>query len=387
MPLDPSIISSYNPGPGIDVNALMQQRMQGMENINALERQRRADDLAMQDRAALQQERAAAAQEDALVKALLPAYTYGIETGDLAGALDLVPPEMQENILPYVQALEGKSPEQVRSALIGSLSTSKAGQEALAAMQRAATYNIQNRQQTLAEQKYETELAGAGQPKPMSEYEKAQLGFREREVALKEEEAAAKNAAPEGMDPKTKLKLDQSLPKATSALRSAINAYDNDITDVKALLEDDAGINAITGAFGSRTPDVLPDATRAAGLLNKIKAGAMFSALQELRLNSPTGAGVGNVSNEEGRKLQESMAALDRAQSPEDFKRALAKFAIDLDVARRSILAAFDDTYGYRDDVSALSIEEETRAARGAAEREMGKTSLPPGGFRILKQR
>jgi hypothetical protein len=145
MPLDPSIISSYNPGAGIDVNALMQQRMQGMENINALERQRKADDIAMQDRAAAQQKE----QEAATLKALLPAYTYGIQTGDIEGALNLAPPDMRDGLMPYAEALRGKSPEQVRAALYGSLAGSPEGQEALAAIQRAETAGIQREQNVL----------------------------------------------------------------------------------------------------------------------------------------------------------------------------------------------------------------------------------------------
>jgi len=194
MPLDPSIISSYNPTSGIDVNALMTQRMQGMANINAMERQRQADALALEDRAAAQQAEQQKAQEAATLKALLPAYTYGIQTGDMAGALNLVPPEMQDSLAPYVDALTGKSPQEVQAALIGSLSASPMGQEALAAIQRGQTFGVQSRQQDLAEKKFEQELATAGQPKPMSAYEEAQLGFRERETVLKEQAAAAEAA-------------------------------------------------------------------------------------------------------------------------------------------------------------------------------------------------
>jgi hypothetical protein len=192
MPLDPNIILSGMPQ-AFDTNALLQQQMQGMQNINTLERQRRADALEMEDRAVLQQERAAAAEENAMIEALLPAYTYGIETGDMAGALNLVPPDMQEGILPYVQALEGKSPEQVRAALIGSLSTSKAGQEALAAMQRAQTAQIQFGQLTLAQQEAQRkadEAALGPQPEPMSEYQKAQQDLAERRFAAEQEKAA-----------------------------------------------------------------------------------------------------------------------------------------------------------------------------------------------------
>lgn len=155
MPIDPNIIGNVMvpQAPQLpDVNAMMQTRTRGLENIYKTE-------TARQEQAKEEAAAQAAAQEDALVKALLPAYTYGIETGDMAGALNLVPPEMQESIAPYVQALEGKPPEQVRSALIGSLSASKAGQEALAAMQRAATIGVQQGQLDVSRQRLAQETA------------------------------------------------------------------------------------------------------------------------------------------------------------------------------------------------------------------------------------
>ena len=162
MPLDPSIVSNAfaNISSNMpDVNALMQQRVRGAENIYQIETGR-------QEQAAQAAQEAAKAQEDAAFKALLPAYTYGIQTGDMAGALNLVPPEMQESLVPYVDALTGKSPQEVQAALIGSLSSSPAGQEALAAIQRGQTFGVQSRQQDLAEKKYAAELAAAGQPQP-----------------------------------------------------------------------------------------------------------------------------------------------------------------------------------------------------------------------------
>lgn len=144
MPLDPNIIlSGLQQQRGVDMNALVQQQISGMENINALERQRRADDLVMQDRAAAQ----AKEQEAAAIKALLPAYTYGIQTGDIAGAGNLAPPEMRGQLQPFIDALTGKSPQEVQAALIGSLASSgEVGQKALDAIQRAGTLSVQQGQ-------------------------------------------------------------------------------------------------------------------------------------------------------------------------------------------------------------------------------------------------
>jgi hypothetical protein len=146
MVTDPNIILSGNrmAAPRLpDVNAMMQTRTAGMENIYAIEQQR-------VEQAKTAQKEQEAAQEAATLKALLPAYTYGIQTGDIAGAGNLVPPEMRPQIQQYIDALTGKSPEEVKSALIGSLSSSQAGQEALAAIQRAETAGIQREQNVLS---------------------------------------------------------------------------------------------------------------------------------------------------------------------------------------------------------------------------------------------
>ena len=128
MPIDPSIISnSLANVPMPDVNALMQQRVRGAENIYQIETARQAQ-------AAEAEKEAAKAQEAATIKALLPAYTYGIQTGDIKGAGNLVAPELRPQLQQYIDALTGRSPEEVKAALIGSLSSSPMGQEALAAI-------------------------------------------------------------------------------------------------------------------------------------------------------------------------------------------------------------------------------------------------------------
>jgi len=145
MPLDPSIVSNAfanaaNNMP--DVNAFMQQRAQGAENIYKIERQRQADALVMEDRAAEQ----AKAQEDAAVKALLPAYSYVLETGDLAGGLELAPPQYRDSLTPHIKALEGKPLGEIQAALTGSLVTSEVGRAFLENRSRAATLGVQQGQ-------------------------------------------------------------------------------------------------------------------------------------------------------------------------------------------------------------------------------------------------
>lgn len=163
MPLDPSIVSNAfaNISQNMpDINSFANQRVQGAENIYKIERQRKADELVMEDRAAA----AAKEQEDATIKALLPAYAHAYKTGDMKGAAKFAPAQYQEILRPYVEALDGRPLEEIQAAVIGSLSASPSGQEALAAIQRGQTFSVQDRQQKLAENRLAFDIEQANKP-------------------------------------------------------------------------------------------------------------------------------------------------------------------------------------------------------------------------------
>jgi hypothetical protein len=373
MPLDPSIVSNAFANVSMpDVNALMNQRVRGAENIYQIE-------TARQEQAAEDAKAAAKAQEDAAIKALLPAYAHALKTGDMRGALSLAPPEYQDGLIPYVEALDGKPIEEIQAALTGSLVTSEVGRAFLENQNRMTTAGVQQGQLTLAQQKFAAEQAAAGVPEPMSAYEEAQIGFRERETALKEQEAAAKATLPEGMDAKTKAKFDQAYPQAVRNLQSSTTELDKDIADVQALINDEEGLNAITGVYGAYTPNISAASRRAQALYDKIRAGAGFSALQAMRDASPTGGALGNVSNQEGAKLEQSVAAFAQVQDADDLRKVLGQYLIDLKVAQENVRSAFDETYSYRGEAPSSDIATQTRERRTQMERDVNKTTLPPG--------
>ena len=136
MPIDPSIISNAFANISMpDANALMQQRVQGAQNIYQIEMGRQE-----------QAKADAKAQEDAAVKALLPAYAHAFKTGDMRGALKFAPPQYQDGLLPYVEALDGRPLEEIQSALTGSLVTSEPGRAFLENQSRVATLGVQQGQ-------------------------------------------------------------------------------------------------------------------------------------------------------------------------------------------------------------------------------------------------
>lgn len=212
MAIDPSIITSGNQMAQIrlpDVNAMMQTRTAGLENMYNIEQQRAAQ-------AQAAQKEQAAAQEAATLKALLPAYTYGIQTGDIAGAGNLVPPEMRPQIQQYIDALTGKPPEEVKSALIGSLSASQAGQEALAAIQRAETIGVQRGQLDVSRANAAREAAAANQPPQVSPDKAAELEYRREKDAADRAASAAESGAGK-VDVRAASKADDTLGKIMSA--------------------------------------------------------------------------------------------------------------------------------------------------------------------------
>jgi hypothetical protein len=369
MPIDPSIISNAFANISMpDVNALMQQRVRGAENIYQIETGR-------QEQAAQAAQEAAKAQEDAAFKALLPAYTYGIQTGDMAGALNLVPPEMQESLTPYVDALTGKSPQEVQAALIGSLSSSPAGQEALAAIQRGQTFGVQSRQQDLAEKKYAAELAAAGQPEPMSAYEEAQLGFRERETALKEQEAAAKaareGAIAAGEAPPTELKKGERWNAATgrveavpgsetytkqkstqakdySSAKNAVRELEKVRGTVKALKETTGYQKAMgTGAIMSNVPNT-PLSTFTGAYDFQTKYKNLKGAVATLgRAAASLQGKLGNMAVQEWKTVSDAIANLDlESMSSAQLDDQLAIITNDLTALDAQVRDAYEKEWG-----------------------------------------
>jgi len=328
MPIDPSIISNALANiPMPDANALMQQRVRGAENIYQIETARQAQ-------AAEDEKAAAKAQEDAAVKALLPAYAHAYKTGDLRTALSLAPAEYQDGLLPYVEALDGKPIEEIQAALIGSLSSSPAGQEALSAIQRGQTFSVQSRQQDLAEKRYEAELAAAGQPKPMSAYEEIQSGLREREVALKEQEAAAERAAKLEAP---KIKQSAGRAKVDDTLSEMLRSY-NILKQEGAIVSNEAtGLENVIARTGSALGTT---AGRALGT----KAQTERDYIQSLRMNLISD--IKAASNKSAQELNSNMelrAALDSLSDPygqsfETALRTIAKLSRDYGTGEMAII-------------------------------------------------
>lgn len=65
-----------------------------------------------------------------------------------------------------------------------------------------------------------------------------------------------------------------------------------------------------------------------------------------MRNNSKTGGALGAVSDAEGKRLEANLAALDRAQSPEQFKQSLMQILEYSEAAKERVRGAFNLRHG-----------------------------------------
>lgn len=177
--------------------------------------------------------------------------------------------------------------------------------------------------------------------------ERQRVGLEGQRVALAQEEARLKREGIEGIAPKELQKREAALPQATAAVKGFEAKTDSFVKDLQ-MLRDHPGLNEITGLIAGRIP-ALSDAGRAAqALYDKVVAKGGFQALQDLRDASKTGGALGNVSNQEGKQLTASFAAIDRRQNAKDVQAAIDQAIGDVEGARTRMREAYDSTYSYR---------------------------------------
>ena len=108
----------------------------------------------------------------------------------------------------------------------------------------------------------------------------------------------------------------------TSMLQNSNASFDR-LGAVTNELLNHPGLNGITGVRG-KVPDVPgTDAANARALLATLKSQIGFGVLQEMRNNSKTGGALGAVSDAEGKRLENNLAALDTTQGVDQFKKQL----------------------------------------------------------------
>lgn len=151
-----------------------------------------------------------------------------------------------------------------------------------------------------------------------------------------------------GLAPKDIQKREAAYPQATQAVKGFETKSEQFIKELESL-RDDPGLDQITGPIYGRTPSVSRAGSRAQALYDKIFAKGGFQALQDMREASKTGGALGNVSNEEGRRLEKSVVGgLDRTQNIADVQQGINNLIEEIRVSQARVREAYDSTYEYR---------------------------------------
>lgn len=197
MPLDPSIISNAFANISTpDVNALMQQRVQGAENVYQIE-------AARQEQAAEAEKEAAKQAAEAMLPAVASAFSDPSDAG-LDAASSMLPPEVAQAFTPFLQRLKGVPDAKQRMAILrAELARDDEGRYILGQLEPTANMRLQEgtaarraaldeRRMALEEAKLAAEAEGGG----ITPYQQAQLDLeREKLEAAKTKETAAETTA------------------------------------------------------------------------------------------------------------------------------------------------------------------------------------------------
>ena len=115
------------------------------------------------------------------------------------------------------------------------------------------------------------------------------------------------------------------------------------------------GLPGIVGIKGKLPNMPGGKAADAQALLETLKSQVGFSVLQAMRDASKTGGALGSVSDAEGRRLEANLAALDRAQSLEQFKASLQQVIQYTEDAKTRMRDAVHARHGGRIGVDSTS--------------------------------
>lgn len=185
--------------------------------------------------------------------------------------------------------------------------------------------------------------------------EKQRIGLEAQRVQLAQEEAKLKREGIDNIAPKDLQKREAALPAATAAIKGFEAKSDSFINDLKKL-RDHPGLSQITGIAAGRLPAVTAEGRAAQALYDKIVAKGGFQALQDLRDASKTGGALGNVSNQEGKQLSASFAAIQRTQDAKDVQAAIDQAIGDVEGAKTRMREAYDSTYAYKNRQAAPAV-------------------------------
>lgn len=178
--------------------------------------------------------------------------------------------------------------------------------------------------------------------------EQQRIALEQRRVELAEKEASRKEAGlAEPISKQEIQKREAKYPQAKSAV-NGFEAESNNMIKKLQQLKEHKGLDGILGTVYGRTPSLTKESQAAQALYDQVMAKGKFQELQNMRLASPTGGALGNVSNMEIQSLGQAFGALSRIQGKESFQAAIDDVIKQIESSKERTREAFDETYQYK---------------------------------------
>lgn len=140
-------------------------------------------------------------------------------------------------------------------------------------------------------------------------------------------------------------KLQGALNADTASLNASTDGLNRLATTANQLMNH-PGLSGITGLSGKLPSLPGGNAADANAILETLKSQVGFGVLQAMRDASKTGGALGNVSDAEGKRLEANLAALNQAQSLDQFKRSLGQILDFTDGAKGRLREAYNLRHG-----------------------------------------
>jgi len=174
-------------------------------------------------------------------------------------------------------------------------------------------------------------------------------------------------------------KLDAAYPKAKAAYEKMDDALTTTLENIKTL-KDHKGLSGITGAVFGRLGSVRPESMNAQTYHDNLVSGSAISAITDMRANSPTGAALGNTSDADMKLIKDSASRLSRAQSTDDYKKALDDYAAVVSQVIQRNREQYEETYGYKKEATKGAPTPAPTIPKGHTDLGGGFSFAPKGG-------
>ena len=132
-------------------------------------------------------------------------------------------------------------------------------------------------------------------------------------------------------------------PQHSQIVGSVVATSDRMISSASEL-KNHTGLDNITGWFNGRTPTISQAGQNALSLLDTLKDQIFGSAINDIKAAS--GAGLGSVTKDEGKRLENMWAALKTSQDTPTFRRRLQQIVDYSNSLKNRVVRGYRETHG-----------------------------------------